>query len=80
MRKTIFVLLLLSVAAAGCGNNQPEASYNPERIENEKHPQTIPDSVPQAGINALKEIKQISNDEKGKVKADQKVLEQSDSQ
>ena len=80
MRTVAALILLALLAAAGCGNKPPETKYDPDRKEHENHPQPQPDSVPQAGVKALKEIKQIRKDEAVNVKEDQKVVEESDTQ
>jgi len=78
MRKCIPVLLLSLVWVFGCEEKKPEVKYNPDRVEHEKHPQPTPSEVPQAGVEALKDIKNIKKNEGEKVQKDQQLLEQAD--
>lgn len=77
--RTIPFLLLVALLALGC-RSKPEVKYDPDRKEQEAHPQPPPASVPQAGVDALKDIKKIQKQEDEKVKEDKKVLEQADTQ
>jgi hypothetical protein len=63
-----------------CGDSKPAVKYDPDRKEQEKHPQPDPEptSVPQAGVDALKDIKKIKKQEDEKLKEDQKTLQQID--
>lgn len=76
MRKFLIPALSILILC-GC-QSKPELKYDPDRKEQPAHPQPPPASVPQAGVDALKDIKKIQKQEDEKLKEDKKVLDQVD--
>lgn len=78
MRRALIFLMII-LLQYGC-ESKPAVKYDPDRKEQVAHPQPPqdPSSVPQAGVDALKNIKKIKKQEDEKVKEDQKTIDQID--
>ncbi|HSP06097.1 MAG TPA: hypothetical protein VLR94_02920 [Acidobacteriota bacterium] len=75
-----FLIPVLAILLLWGCQSKPEVKYDPDRKEQPAHPQPAAASVPQAGVNALKDIKKIQKQEDQKLKEDKKVLDQVDNQ
>lgn len=79
MRRALIFLMII-LLQYGCESKPAAVKYDPDRKEQVAHPQPPqdPSSVPQAGVDALKNIKKIKKQEDEKVKEDQKTIDQID--